>query len=195
MIPINENTYESHCKACPADVNCCIFEEGKGFTFVGINDAENIKKHTKLEFTDFLEYSALPKKTVDSMKDDDPCLEGSLRYSQLDKKDRILRLKTKKGGRCIFLDDVGRCGIYQARPNICRIYPFWAIRLNDGKIRVIEHDIEPKCGILASFDGNIDKKVTDKENGKIIAVFKEIEKESDTYGRGIPKFLKKSGLL
>jgi hypothetical protein len=51
-----ENTYDSHCRTCPDDVNCCIFENG-GFTFVGIKDAETIKEHTGKEYSEFLDYS------------------------------------------------------------------------------------------------------------------------------------------
>ena len=41
-----------------------------------------------------------------------------------------LRLKDKKQGKeqttsCVFLDEKGQCGIYEARPLQCSTYPWW----------------------------------------------------------------------
>jgi Fe-S-cluster containining protein len=36
-------------------------------------------------------------------------------------------------GRCTFLDDAGRCGIYEARPVQCRTFPFWPEFVADGE--------------------------------------------------------------
>lgn len=36
-----------------------------------------------------------------------------------------LVVQSRKDGRCIFLDDRGRCSVYPARPRQCRSYPFW----------------------------------------------------------------------
>lgn len=194
MIPVNENTYESHCRSCPNDVNCCIFENNRGFTFAGIKDAEKIKKHTGLKYSDFLDFSPLKKQVVKSLKDDDPCLEGALRYSQLDEKKSILRLKTKHGGRCVFLEDSGKCGIYDIRPNICRIYPFWAIRLISNKLKIIEHDVGSGCGIISSLNKDICKNLPGKEQIKIKKIFREIEKEDIVYKKGIKKFITQNNI-
>ncbi|OPY27152.1 MAG: Flagellin N-methylase [Methanocella sp. PtaU1.Bin125] len=45
-------------------------------------------------------------------------------------------LRKKPDGDCIFLED-GRCGIYEARPFICRTYPFY---LDEGEIGAGECD-------------------------------------------------------
>lgn len=36
----------------------------------------------------------------------------------------------RKEGACIFLDPVGKCGIYDVRPVQCSTYPFWPSLLN-----------------------------------------------------------------
>jgi Fe-S-cluster containining protein len=36
-------------------------------------------------------------------------------------------------GRCAFLGDDGRCGIYAARPVQCRTFPFWPEFVDDGE--------------------------------------------------------------
>jgi Fe-S-cluster containining protein len=185
--------YETHCKVCKKDVHCCIFKKDTGFTYVGIKDAEKIKKRIKKDYSYFLDYSPLPKKILTALKNDDPVLEGSLRFSQLDKEKRILRLKTKKDGRCIFLNDNGRCDIYSIRPNICKIFPFWAIRLTNGKLKVIEHDIAPRCLIIKSLnkkDKDIEKALPKKEISRIKKIAKDIVKEKTKYKKDIRCFAK-----
>lgn len=39
--------------------------------------------------------------------------------------DGELSLRMRETGECIFLQENGRCGIYDARPVQCRTYPFW----------------------------------------------------------------------
>ena len=182
---------ESYCRNCKKDVHCCIFKNG-GFVFANPKNAEEIKQQTKKEHSYFLDYSPLPKKIVKMLKNCDPSLEGKMRYQQLDNKNRILRLKTKKDKRCIFLDDNGKCEIYSIRPNICRIFPFWAIRLTDGKIKLIAHDINHGCRIIKKSNRlteNIEKSLTRSEVTAIKKVFREIEKEANSYNRQITKFV------
>ena len=194
MISLNENTYENFCKTCPNDVNCCIFKNESGFTFVGVKDAKRIKRKIKRDYNYFLDYSTLPKKIITALKNDDPALEGSLRYSQLDKDKRILRLKTKKNGRCIFLNDKGKCDIYSIRPNICKIFPFWAIRLTNGRLKVIEHDINPRCSIIKSLNkkkSDIEKSLSKKEILGIKKIVRTIGEETKEYRKNRINFVEK----
>ena len=184
--------FEGYCGICRKDVHCCIFEKG-GFTFITPKDAKNIKKKICKDYNYFVDYSPLPKKVVNILKNCDPVLEGKLRHSQLDRQEKILRLKTQKDGRCIFLGDDGKCVIYSIRPNICRIFPFWCIRLDNGKIKVIAHDIDPKCKAIISIAKNeedIEKVLSKSEMIKIKKLFKNIEKESDSYKKQIERFVK-----
>jgi Fe-S-cluster containining protein len=172
--------YTKFCKTCKKEIHCCIFKNNSGFTFVGIKDAKRIKDKIKKDYNDFLDYSPLPGKLIKELKNDDPALEGALRYSQLNNK-RLLRLKTKKEGRCIFLDDSGKCEIYKIRPNICKIFPFWAMRLENNNLKAIEHDVYPKCPIV---------KETLPDNQKIKKIFRDIEKENSYYKKYITSFTK-----
>ena len=189
--------FEKNCKKCRKNVHCCIFENDSGFTFAGIKDAKKIKNKINKEYSYFLDYSPLPKKVVDCLKYDDPVLEGKLRYSQLDKKKCLLRLKTKKDGRCIFLDKSNQCEIYFFRPNICKIFPFWAIKLINGKIKIISHDAQPDCSITKSIvkkHEDIDDALAKEEKNEIKKIFKSIKQEAIFYNKNIKRFIKKHNI-
>lgn len=173
-----------YCKNCKEDTHCCVFKNNPGFTFVSINDAKRIKKAIKKDYKEFLDYSPLPKYIVKALKDCDPSLEGALRHGLIDNS-RILRLKTIKK-RCIFLDADNKCVIYSVRPNICRIYPYWAIRLENSKLKVINHGENPQCKVLKN-----NKK---SDNKAILKVFNDIEKEAKDYKQKVKEFIKKEKL-
>ena len=180
--------FKKHCKTCPPRKHCCIFKENTGFTFVSLSNAKDIKKKIKKDYSFFLDYSPLSKKTINLLKEEDPALEGYLRHSLLDKRGRLLRLKTKKKGRCIFLNDDKKCEIYSIRPNICKIYPLWAMRLTDNSIKVITHDSEPRCPILESINTeNIEEVLSKKEINLTKKIFKLIEKEAIDYCKSSKK--------
>jgi Fe-S-cluster containining protein len=184
--------FEINCRGCGKDAHCCIFEKG-GFTFVSPKNAKDIKRKIKRDYSYFLDYSPLSKKVVDVLKNCDPALEGWMRYLQLDKENRILRLKTRKDGRCIFLGNNGRCRIYIIRPNICRIFPFWGMRLTNGRIKVIMHDVNPKCSAIkffAKLHEDIEKALPISERIEIIKIFRDIEKEADSYKKQFKRFVK-----
>lgn len=188
--------YKNACKKCIREEHCCIFNDDSEFAFAGIKSAKNIKRHIKKDYSYFLNYSPLSKKAINDLKYDDPSLEGRLRYFQLDNK-RILRLKTQKNKRCIFLEKSGRCSIYNIRPNICRIYPFWAIKLINGKFKVIKHDSDTSCNAIRSImkqGKDIEKVLSPKEISEIKKVMKNIEKEDIFYRKNIKKFVKEAGL-
>lgn len=180
----------NYCKRCKKEVHCCIFDN-LGFTFVGLADAKRIKSKTKFDYCDFLDYSPLPKKTLKILKNDDPSLEGYLRFTELDKEGRLLRLKKKKDNRCIFLNDMKRCEIYDIRPNICRIYPFWAMKLLNGKIKIISHDPYPACTILNKIrlQKDIGFTLLDCDIKELKKIFSKIRKEDIYYKKNIKKFI------
>lgn len=171
-----KNLFESFCKRCRKNAHCCIFKGKSEFAFVSAKDAKKIKRAIKKEYDYFLDYSPFPKKIINELKNEDPTLEGALRLSQL-KDNRILRLKSKKDRRCIFLNDYEKCDIYQIRPNICRIYPFWAIKLNNKKIKIIPHNTPSECNFIKSLGEDIEKNLPQKEIRAIKAIFRDIQKE------------------
>lgn len=185
---------EKYCRTCKKGMHCCIFEKG-GFTFVSLKNAKEIKRRINKEYDCFLDYSALPAKEINKLKNCDPALEGRMRYTQLSRENRILRLKTKEGGRCIFLNGRGRCGIHSIRPNICRMFPFWGIRLTDGRIRIILQDIDHRCEAAMSLAGSheeIEKALSKHEIITLKKVFREIEKEDHSYKKDISKLIKEN---
>jgi Fe-S-cluster containining protein len=171
------------CSTCSKDTHCCIFNNS-GFTFVGLEDAKKIRKAVRKDYSYFLDYSPLRKSIVKILKDSDPALEGALRYSQLDK-DRILRLKTKTDGRCIFFS--GKCEIYEVRPNICRIYPYWAMRLDSGDIKIVMHDEVPVCPVIKARGAEI--RISEEEKLAIRKTFRIIEREDLSYKKNIKDFV------
>ena len=174
--------FEKFCRNCPNEAHCCKFDHSKGFTFLTLADANKIKGETGKEFGEFLDFSPLDSLTVKRLNESDPSLEGALRFSQLDSKNRILRLKKQANGNCIFLTKNAKCGIYKSRPNICRIYPFWAVRLLDGKLKVIEHDVNPSCPIILSLDkkAGMENSLPTAQIKSIKKTFEDIEKERAT---------------
>jgi Fe-S-cluster containining protein len=74
-------------------------------------------------------------------------------------------LKQREDGSCIFLQNNGeeayRCGIYELRPALCRLYPFEFERtgLNTGVLRFI-----PCCNGLNARDGSlVDERFVEEE--------------------------------
>jgi Fe-S-cluster containining protein len=184
---------KSHCKNCKENNHCCIFKNNSGFTFVSIKDAKAIHNAANKDYNYFLDYSPLQKKVVSALKYSDPLLEGRLRYSQLDNKNRILRLKIKPDGKCIFLNELKLCEIYKNRPSICKIFPFWAIKCLNSKMRVIAHDSYPKCTIITSAkikQQDAEKILSKKEIQFIKTIMKTIEYENNVYRKNIHKFVK-----
>jgi Fe-S-cluster containining protein len=185
-------------------VHCCIFKKKEGFVFVGIKDAKRIKIKTDKNFSDFLDYSPLSRKLVNAMKNEGDYLEGAIRNDLLDKQKRLLRLKIKENEHCIFLNDKRRCEIYDIRPNICRIYPFWAMRLLNGKLKVIGHDENTGCGIIKELQtksGNskenidLENVLSKKRIEEIKSIMRNIEKENNYYKKSIDAFVKENKLL
>ena len=164
------------CLGCSDKFHCCI----NGFAFVGINDAKKIRKFIGTDYDFFLDFSKLSKRILKLLKDDDPCLEGTLRFSLI-KNDKILRIK-KKDGKCTFFKN-NKCKIYEVRPKICRIYPYWCIKLINGRIKVIEHDLYCSCTIC-----DLDNITNDKEKN-IKKIFNDILKEAEYYKKNINNFV------
>jgi Fe-S-cluster containining protein len=185
--------FASYCKDCKKSTHCCVFEKDNGFTFLTPANAKLIHQTTGLPYSQFATYEPLSAKSIHALKTSDEVREGALRATQLDAKGRILRLKTKENGRCIFLQDNGRCGIYAIRPNICRIYPFWAMRLLDGNVKVIRHDSIPTCPIIRSLekkDSDVELTLSNKRITDVKALFADILEEQASYKKDIKSFVK-----
>ena len=174
---------KDYCKNCKKENHCCVFlNDTSGFVFVSIKEVNKIKKHTKQEYDKFVEYKKLSKRFINWIKKEDPSLEGYMRYKQI-VNGKIPALKTKKNGECIFLNKEKKCSIYDTRPNICKMYPYWGIKLNDGKIVIIKHDHESNCNYLK-------KPLSIKEKYDLVETFKAIKSDEKSYKKDIKKLNK-----
>lgn len=64
--------------------------------------------------------------------------------------ERLLQIRQKSDGSCIFQETTGPCRIYPARPLICRTYPFW---LSTGG-EIIFDGCSSDCPIVCDVTGN-----------------------------------------
>jgi Fe-S-cluster containining protein len=96
--------------ACRRSGNCCAIPGG--FVRVTPQEAESIAAHLGLSVEAF-----------------------ASRFLQPDGE----RLKEGLGHRCVFLRDgaLAGCGIYEARPQRCRQWPFWPEVLVDAGLRAL----------------------------------------------------------
>lgn len=113
--------------------HCCIGEYG---TFATLHDIKRIAEFTGKNSEEFAKY-------------DDICDDHEGQKELMEDKDhsyfeycdngKILQLKSKDDGECIFLKD-RKCEVYPARPLICKIFPI-GFRKRASRIKII---IEPE---------------------------------------------------
>jgi len=180
---------QNKCMICPKDVHCCKFSGMKGFVFLGMKNAEDISKRTKLKLDSFSEFRKMPKNMIQKMRSEPYYSEAHLRLSLM-KGGKLLVLKTRSNGDCIFLED-RRCRIYRSRPLICRIYPYWFMDGEKGKKHVICMD--ERCRNAKSEQGKA--MLGKREEKDVLRLAKEIMEESKHYKRGIDVFIKEQCLV
>lgn len=91
---------ESKCKSCGG--KCCTGKSG--YIFVTSDEIIQLSQLKQLNFNDFVNKY---------------CIKVGVRFSLIEK-------PYKDGFACIFFDEVNKnCGVYEARPNQCRTFPFW----------------------------------------------------------------------
>lgn len=171
------------CSRCPKSVHCCKFNNSNGFVFIGIKDAENIRKRFNLKYDDFLQWKPFSKKTISLLKKSQKYSEGFMRQKQL-RKNHLLILKKKKNKDCIFFDK-NKCSIYQFRPLICRIYPYWFFL--GEKMHIISHGEYSRCKALKQCRGDVILKKTELKELRNLS--KKIELEDKYYRKNIKSFL------
>ncbi len=113
----NEKTYHFECVKCG---KCCSDKNTiVNLTYTDILRMEYEKKYTLVDFLNFVGFYKF---------EDDPT-EQQLKQMvvppiQTEKGGAFLGLRKETDGRCIFLTKKNKCGIYKARPSICRTFPF-----------------------------------------------------------------------
>ena len=130
-----EEKPEVPCFSCPSSSFCCSYPDPKeGFVSLGLNEAKKIREHTGKQIEEFAEFRAVDPELLEDFKQNDPEIYETL----IDGK--VLALKLKKNGDCIFLGKNKLCTIYSARPLICRLYPFWYERDEKGEMVITKMD-------------------------------------------------------
>jgi Fe-S-cluster containining protein len=93
---------------CTACGKCCTTRGEYAYVYLNRRETRTLASHLDLHLTEF--------KRRYTFVDEDG-------WRQLEFSD----------GRCTFLDDAGRCGVYEARPAQCRTFPFWPEFVDDGE--------------------------------------------------------------
>ncbi|OHD63356.1 MAG: hypothetical protein A2176_00165 [Spirochaetes bacterium RBG_13_51_14] len=111
----------SYCLACSKlGQDCCREAHAK---FITLGDARRVADYLGADINSFAVYGEL--------KDEDReeyiyINRHQNYYYDLTRRDgRLLQLKDKSDGSCMFQEEDGCCRIYPSRPLICRTYPFW----------------------------------------------------------------------
>jgi len=129
-----------HCRECiRMDDSCCNYDYAK---FTTLKDAERIAKFLNKKINEVVMLAELSEDDKETELFTDKV--HNYYYELTDDKDRVLQLKQRKDGSCIFSNENGLCGIYPVRPLICRVFPFWYS--NDGEIIVDSNGLT--CTIL-----------------------------------------------
>ena len=107
-----------HCNHCCTDVVCLPTPW----------DVRRITKMTGLDPFEFIEF--LTPEEVRDVDEDDPT------WLEVDGERYIMALQRDEHTGCTFLDNDTRfCSIYDARPNLCRLYPFKVEESRKGDYR------------------------------------------------------------
>lgn len=181
------------CQNCrEPKINCCHYENAnEGFVFIGINEAKQIKEKTGLKFHEFLDFSRLPEEVIKKRnKSKSPSREF---YSKLFLDNRILRLKNLK--KCVFLQSNCKCSIYDFRPSICRVFPFWYEINEKGELFLTRYHeaTESKCELLKQNRHVL--KIPENELLNLYEAINKLEEEAVFYLEKIYFFAKNFGLL
>lgn len=107
-------------------------------------DVIRIVKHTKLNPYEFLEF--LTPEEISEVDDDDPT------WLEVDGERYMMALRRDERLGCFFLNQQTRlCSIYEARPILCRLYPFKVHETRDG--RFVKFSLHEDVGCPRHRDG------------------------------------------
>lgn len=131
------------CADCyKAGGGCCRCE-----IFLTLSDAKRISEKTGKKVKEFVAFRKAPKYYSELNKDDPE-------FNFLFRESKLLFMKTDKKRNCVFLGSKG-CSIFDVRPRICRLMPFWYERDGKGKVSVFlckEDNIDDEnCSVSEKF--------------------------------------------
>ena len=136
-LPWYENGLEFSCTGCS---KCCQVD---GDVWVAPEEVVNIVRHLGLEQGQEQEQGPGPGQDQDGMCRDElssstiddfrkKYVRAEITPADGDRSQSWMNLKRNEGS-CVFLDESGKCGIYDARPVQCHTYPFWPSLLENSE--------------------------------------------------------------
>jgi Fe-S-cluster containining protein len=93
---------------CQGSGRCCTSRGSYGYVYLTEKDQKRFAKYFKLTRAQFLKQYCKEHQGWQALKDPDE-----------------LGIKNHPKGDCVFLEGGNRCGVYEARPEHCRTWPFW----------------------------------------------------------------------
>jgi len=179
----------------------CHDEEEKGCCsdeiFVTVHDLKRISKKTGLDVDKIAKYKKPKKDLLELWRDNDD-LKGFLL------KDKLLIMKGKDHD-CLFLGDDG-CEIFNIRPGVCRMFPFWFDEAKNGKlslrIDLSESYRDDWCLICKHnyYEKNMDRALEDAEETyegllKYATKYKKELDQYKKYNKDLDKGMKPSEII
>jgi Fe-S-cluster containining protein len=183
---------KSHCAECMKnDEDCCSSFYAR---FATLGDAQRIAKLLGKKPSAFLKYAELSKNDKGTNL---YAKKPHGYYYDLVSEGKILQLRTKRNGSCIFFEK-GSCRIYPSRPLACRIFPFWFSK--GGNIIVDNNGINCPivCGKKALNENPSEAEITagirkiGHTEKKMVHLISQLMKEIDEYKENINSFVKKN---
>ena len=114
---------------CQGSGKCCTSRGSYGYVYLNTEDQKRFAKYFKMKLPDFL------KKY---------CGKSNGHVFLLDP--REMGLTGHPEGDCIFLENGNRCGVYEARPEHCRTWPFWPENMNPRTLNTVIATFCPGVG-------------------------------------------------
>lgn len=184
-------------------MDCCRSDFSK---FTTLRDAERISEFLGENIDTFTVYRDVRPndKEVPAYQIMDP----GYYYSLMLQDGRLLQLKSKSDGSCIFHDECGRCRIYPARPLICRTYPFWYTDSGEIKfdsssddcqiVEVVAGDSDPLAMVLDDNRNNPQVRCAlqyiGHDAGTMKSLLAQMKKEIDDYRGRLGLFMSDNGI-
>ncbi|MFA6461543.1 MAG: YkgJ family cysteine cluster protein [Candidatus Woesearchaeota archaeon] len=176
----------SCCTTCGE--NCCHTPKISSFIGVNLEDARRIKAHTNLDYAKFLTFTPLTSKVVKELVEEvkkSQDTESSLRLRLLTSQNRLLRIKSLRG-RCYFLNQENRCTIYEISPGICKLYPYWYKKDQEGELTPVLHEGGHCCALSHKYLDPKNLPLSERET--LIEHARKVESGNEDYLAEVEKF-------
>ncbi|MBN2158566.1 MAG: YkgJ family cysteine cluster protein [Spirochaetes bacterium] len=178
--------------------DCCRSDFSK---FLTLKDAERIAEFLGEDMGSFAVYRDVRDK--DKELEAYQTMDPGYYYSLMRADGRLLQIKNKSNGACLFHDECGWCRIYPARPLICRTYPFWYTQAGDVMFDGSSKDCQIVKALAGSGDPEAVVRIENRDeslmrcalqyighdDGTMKSLLLQMRKELDDYRGRISRFI------